>query len=328
MDGDITEIEGVLVGHAQDTRGLTGCTVVIVEQGAVGGSDVRGTASGTRQMDSLGPLHLVERIQAVLFCGGSAFGLEAAGGVMRYLEEKGMGFRTPIRTIPIVPTAVIFDLSLGDPRAHPTPEMAYRACQEASAGPLLQGSVGVGIGASVGKYHGIGRAMKGGLGSACQRTQGGILVGALAVVNAFGDVVDPSTGEILAGLRAEAGGMDLSGTVREMIQGVPREGGLLEHTTLVLVATDAELDKVHCCRLARMAQGGLAQCISPSLCPVDGDVVIALSTGHKKGDFGALGAAAQRVTVQAVLRAIRSADGLGVLPAWRDRVRQRATERP
>jgi L-aminopeptidase/D-esterase-like protein len=312
-------VPGILVGNAGDSKALTGCTVVICESGAVGGADVRGTAAGTRQMDSLGPLHVVDRVHAVLLSGGSAYGLDAAGGVMRFLEERGVGFPTPVMRVPIVPTAVIFDLSLGDPRVRPTPEMAYEACLAASHGPIEQGSVGAGTGASVGKYHGIGRAMKGGLGSASAQGHGAVL-GALAVVNAFGDVVDPWNGQMVAGLRSAPRGRTMIRTSQEIRRGVPREITPLEHTTLVIVATNARLDKSQCIKMAQMAQVGLVKSISPAHSSFDGDVIFALSAGVVEGDLQELGVLAEQVTSMAIVRAVKRAHGLGGLIAWRDLV--------
>ncbi len=318
LHDDITDVPGIRVGHAQDRKALTGCTVILCEAGAVAGADIRGTASGTRQMDSLGPLHMVEQVQAVLLSGGSAYGLDAAAGVMTFLEERGMGFPTPVGLVPIVPTAVIFDFSLGDPQVRPTAEMAYRACLGARSGPIPQGSVGAGTGASVGKYHGIGRAMKGGLGSASLMGEGGVVVGALAVVNAFGDVLDPTTGEVVAGLRDAHGGKRLIRTDREILRGVPRQPTAFENTTLVAVATNARLSKSQATKMAQMAQVGLARSISPAHSPFDGDVIFGLSIGDVEGDLLCVGTLAAEATGRAILRAIQAADGFGILPARRD----------
>ena len=199
--GNITDVPGIRVGHATDPVGLTGCTVVLCEKGAVGGVDQRGGAPGTRETDLLRPGHLVQEVHAVVLAGGSAFGLAAADGVMRYLEERGIGFNARVAKVPIVPAAILFDLDIGDPKARPTADMGYAACQTATAGPLEEGSVGAGTGARVGSILGAGRAMKSGIGGASVSPGGGLVVGALVAVNAFGDVVDPATNEILAGVR-------------------------------------------------------------------------------------------------------------------------------
>ncbi len=318
MHDDITDVPGLRVGHAHNPEALTGCTVILCESGAVAGMDLRGMASGTRQTDSLGVLHAVEKVHAVFLTGGSAFGLDAAAGVMRYLEERGAGLATPFARVPIVPTAVIFDLSLGDPRVRPTAEMAREACLAATGGPGPQGSVGAGTGASVGKYHGIGRAMKGGLGTASLRGAGDVVVGAMAVVNAFGDVIDPGTGEVLAGLRDAPDGKKLIRTSSELRKGVPRQILALENTTLVVVATNASLSKPQATKVAQMAQVGLARTISPAHSPPDGDVVFCLSLGGAQGDLHHVGALAEEATSLAIVRAVKSADGFGIIPAWKD----------
>lgn len=328
MHDDITDVPGLRVGHAEDTTALTGCTAILCESGAVAGMDLRGMASGTRQADSLSVLHAVEKVHAIFLTGGSAFGLDAAAGVMSYLEGRGVGLITPFAAIPIVPTAVIFDLSLGDPHVRPTPEMAREACLAATAGPVPQGSVGAGTGASVGKYHGIGRAMKGGLGSASVRGAGDVVVGALAVVNAFGDVIEPSTGEVLAGLRDAPEGRRLARTSSELRQGVPRQIVTLENTTLVVVATNVMLSKPQATKVAQMAQVGLARTISPAHSPQDGDVVFCLSLGESNGDLHHVGALAQEATSLAIVRAVKSADGFGVIPAWKDIFPSRLPRRP
>jgi L-aminopeptidase/D-esterase-like protein len=269
-------------------------------------------------MDSLGPLHTVEQVHAILLAGGSAYGLDAAAGVMTFLEERGKGFTTPVGLVPIVPTAVIFDFSLGDHRVRPTPQMAYRACLEARTGPIPQGSVGAGTGASVGKYHGIGRAMKGGLGSASLRHEQGTVVGALAVVNAFGDVVDPRTGRAVAGVRDAPNGRSLIGTEREILKGVPRQPSAFENTTLVVVATNARLTKAQATKMAQMAQVGLVRTVSPAHSPFDGDAIFGLSIGEVEGDILSIGTLAAETTSRAILAAVKAADGLSMLPAWKD----------
>ncbi len=314
----LTAVPGFQVGHATDETGCTGCTVILCPEGTVGGVDIRGSASGTREMDALSPLHLVPHVHAVLLAGGSAFGLDAAAGVMRYLEERGVGFDVGLTHVPIVPTAILFDLRLGDPRARPDAGMAYAACRHASAGPVPEGSVGAGAGASVGKLFGISRAMKSGLGTAWRELSGGVRIAALVVVNAFGDVRDPHTGNLLAGAREAPGSRRLVDTAEAMRQGSAPRGYKPENTTLAVVATDARFDKVQATKLAQMAQHGLVRTISPVHTMLDGDLVIALAGGEGQVELNAAGVIAADVVAEAVLRAIRQAKSLAGLPAWAD----------
>jgi len=220
----LTAIPGIRVGHGTDETGCTGCTVVLCPDGTVGGVDIRGSASGTREFDALSPMHLVPHVHAVLLAGGSAFGLDAAGGVMRYLEEQGVGFDVQVTRVPIVPAAILFDLRLGDAFARPDAAMAYAACRQATPGPFAEGSVGAGTGATVGKLFGISRATKSGLGSAVMNLPGGLKVGSLAVVNAFGDVRDPATGILLAGARESPESRSLADSAAAMRRGVLPRG--------------------------------------------------------------------------------------------------------
>jgi len=312
----ITDVPGIRVGHATDLAALTGCTVVLAEAGAVGGVDVRGSAPGTRETDLLRPMNLVQRAHAILLTGGSAFGLGAADGVMRYLEERNVGFDTGVAgapRVPIVPAAVIFDLRVGDPRARPTAQMAYKACRKAS--PLVgEGSVGAGTGATVGKLLGIQQAMKGGVGTWSVTVPGGTVVGALVVVNAFGDVLDDRTGRILAGARApgEEGFADTARALQQLE--IPRGVGIGENTTLVVVATNARLSKEETNWLARVAHDGLARVISPVHTLYDGDTVFALSLGDARSHLLPLGAAAVEAVAEAVQRAVRQAKSAGGVP--------------
>lgn len=314
----LTRIPGVRVGHASDTAGCTGCTVVLCPEGTVGGVDVRGSASGTRELDALSPLHLVPHVHGVLLAGGSAFGLDAGGGVMQYLEERGVGFDVQVTRVPIVPTAFLFDLRLGDARARPDRPMAYTACQQAAAGPIAEGSVGAGTGATVGKLFGITHAMKSGLGTAAVELPGEVLVAALAVVNAFGDVRDPLTGRLLAGAREAPESPRLVDTAAAMRRGIVRRGYDPESTTLAVVATNARLTKVQATKMAQMAQQGLVRTITPVHTTLDGDLVIALATGEVEADLNAVGLAAADAVAEAVLRGIKRAEALGGLPAWAD----------
>ncbi|MFI5342120.1 MAG: P1 family peptidase [Candidatus Methylomirabilales bacterium] len=314
----LTRIPGFRVGHASDTIGCTGCTVILCPEGTVGGVDVRGSAAGTRELDALSPLHLVPHVHGVLLAGGSAFGLDAAAGVMRYLEERDIGFDVQVTRVPIVPTAILFDLRLGDARARPDAPMAYAACQQATDGPIQEGSVGAGTGATVGKLYGIGQAMKAGLGAAGLDLPGGVQVAALVVVNAYGDVRDPSTGRLLAGAREAPKGHRLVDTAAAMRRGIIRKGYTAESTTLAVVATNAQLTKAQVTKMAQVAHHGLVRTIVPVHTTLDGDLVIGLATGKVEADLDTVGLVAADAVAEAVLRAITKATALGGLPAWAD----------
>jgi len=316
LTGAITDIPGILVGHATDRRARTGCTVVLCENDAVGGIDIRGTAAGTRQVDALRSLHLVDRVQAILLAGGSAFGLDAAGGVMRYLEERGRGFDVKVTRVPIVPTAVIFDLAFAEKGVRPNEAMGYQACLNASK-MVEEGSVGVGTGATVGKLFGLSHATKGGVGTACFAL-GKILVGALVVVNAFGDVINEETGEILAGTRDPEGDLRFINTFDQIKSGRIPRGESLFNTTLGIVATNVKLTRPQATKLAQMGQNGLVKVITPIHSTYDGDVVFALSVGEEQADLNVIGSMADRAMREAVRRAIDVADGFGIVPSGRE----------
>ena len=307
----------IRIGHASDFRGLTGCTVVLCESGAVCGVDIRGSAAGTREIAPCLPGHLVERIHAVFLTGGSAYGLDAAAGVMSYLERRGVGFAAGRNRIPIVPGAVIFDLDLGSPRARPTPRMAFAACRAARSA-VAEGSVGAGTGATVGKLYGLFQATKGGVGYRTLALPGGVEVHALVVVNAFGDVIGPTTGEVIAGARASRRSTRFVCTAQRMLEGEIRKTVGATNTTLAVVMTNAGLDKLQAVKVAEMAQDGLARAISPVHTRYDGDLVFALSVGRKRGDINTLGPAAAEATARAVVRAVRAARTLGGVPSQRD----------
>jgi L-aminopeptidase/D-esterase-like protein len=312
----ITDIVGIRVGQATDAEGLTGCTIVLCEDGAVGGVDVRGAAPGTRETDLLRPMNLVQHAHAVLLTGGSAFGLGAADGVMRYLEERGVGFETGVPgvpRVPIVPAAVIFDLGIGSPHARPSAQMAYDACRSAGTA-VEEGSVGAGTGATVGKLLGVGSAMKGGVGTWSVTLPDGAVVGALAVVNAYGDVLDDRTATILAGVRGPQGKGFLNMAHALLTGGAAPRAGIGESTTLVVVATSAQLTKEEANGLARMAHDGLARVIAPVHTLYDGDTVFALSLGRAGADPISVGAAAVEVVAEATKRAVRTARGAGGVP--------------
>ena len=314
----ITAVPGVRVGHATDLLGLTGCTVVLCEKGAVGGVDQRGGAPGTRETDLLRPMHLVQQVHAVLLAGGSAFGLAAADGVMRYLEERGVGFDARVAKVPIVPAAILFDLDLGDPHARPDAAMGYAACQAATGGPVAEGNVGAGSGATAGKILGTARAMKAGLGSAAISLGGGLLVGALVVANPFGDVVDPATGEILAGTR-KLHSAEMANTL-DVMRGLVGKAALrfASSTVIGVVATNARLTKEEANKVAQMAQDGIARTVRPAHTLFDGDTLFALATGNRRADVNLVGAYAAEAVAQAIVRGVRAAEGAGGLPAYRD----------
>jgi len=323
--GAITDIAGLQVGHFTDPRRPTGCTVLLCPDGAVAGVDVRGAAPGTRETDLLHPLATLEAVHALLLTGGSAFGLDAASGVMRWLEEHGHGVAVGPARVPIVPAAVLFDLWVGDARIRPDAAAGYAACEAAGAAHPAQGSVGAGAGATVGKLFGIARAMKGGIGTASIQV-GAITVGALVAVNAIGDVVDPASGRVIAGARADDGRTPLD-TMAAICDG-QLPAALMEGmaTTIGIVATDARLSKAQANKLASMAHDGLARSINPVHTATDGDALFALATGGSGKTAGApaqlsvLGALAAEVTARAVLNAVRAAQGLASpdLPSARD----------
>ncbi len=317
--GCITDVQGVKVGHFTESRRLTGCTVLLFEKGATAGVDVRGSAPGTRETDLLNPTNTVQQVQAILLAGGSSFGLDAASGVERYLDEHRMGYHVGDVVVPIVPAAILYDLELGDSKIRPTAESGYKACQAATSERVAEGNVGAGAGATVGKMFGMKSAMKSGLGSASIRVGNtGIVVGAIVAVNAVGDVVDPKTGKIIAGARKEDG----SGFIDSMAR--IREGYSVQangtNTTIGVVATNVALDKVQATKVAQMAHDGLARTIYPVHTPSDGDTIFAVATGAiaLRANHGAIGALAADVMSRAVLRAVMNARGIAGLPSYSD----------
>jgi L-aminopeptidase/D-esterase-like protein len=311
----LTDVPGIRVGHATDPVGLTGCTVVLCEKGAVGGVDVRGAASGTRELAALEPGHVAPIVHGLVLAGGSAFGLDAAGGVMRYLEERGVGYPMPAARVPIVAAAILYDLGVGDPRARPDAAMGYAAASTATRTPVTEGSVGAGTGATVGKLFGTGAASSGGVGSASIRLGTGVLVGALVVVNAYGEVVDPVSGAILAGARRTGKSRGFVATLEYLLRA--RDGGTrrravptASNTTLAVVATDGTLDKVGARTVARRAHDGLARTIRPAHTMFDGDTIFCLAVGGRRADADRVAIAAvvavELATVRAVLSARRS----------------------
>ena len=318
MNGTLTDVRGLSVGHWTDREAATGCTVVLCDgDGAVAGVDVRGSAPGTRETDLLDPVNAVQRIHAVLIGGGSAFGLDACGGVMRWLEVRGRGVAVGALRVPLVCAAVLFDLPVGRADVRPDAAAGEAACDAASTAAVPQGSVGAGTGATVGKMLGFERATKSGLGSASLRLAGGVTVAALVAVNAAGDVIDPASGTVLAGPRLPGGGFArTSDWLREHAAAI----GIGANTTLAVVATDAVLTKPEATKMAQMAHDGLARTIDPVHTTLDGDTVFALATGAAgaPADVTTIGAAAATALAQAVLAAVRTATGLAGLPSASD----------
>ncbi|MET3917427.1 L-aminopeptidase/D-esterase-like protein [Variovorax sp. OAS795] len=314
--GAITDVAGIEVGHFSDTRRPTGCTVILAREGAVAGVDVRGAAPGTRETDLLAPGNLVQQVHGIMLAGGSAWGLAAADGAMRWLEERNIGMDVRFGTLPIVPAAVLFDLPMGDARIRPDAAAGYAACEAASSDAPAEGNVGAGSGALVGKLFGVHRAMKGGIGTASV-TVGGVTVGALVAVNALGDVIDPDTAQPVAGARTEDG-LALLDTRRALLRGEPPKPLLAgTNTTLGVIATDAVLTKVQANRLASVAHDGLARAINPVHTMSDGDTLFALATGRVplEGDapgMTVLGTMAAEAVARATLRAVLAARSVTV----------------
>jgi L-aminopeptidase/D-esterase-like protein len=321
----ITDVPGLRVGHAQDDEALTGCTVILCEEGAVGGVDQRGGAPGTREVDALHPMHLVHKVHGIMLAGGSAFGLDAASGAMRYLEEKGVGFDTRVAKVPIVPAAILFDLGIGSPKVRPDADMGYQACLNASSAPPLQGNAGAGLGATVGKILGMSQAMKSGIGTASLEIGAGVIVGAIAVVNAFGDVIDTHTGQILAGARSRDVGplhigapgyfADTLKVMQTLIGRTALAFGKRENTVIGVVATNAVLNKEEVNKVAQMAHDGLARAVRPAHTMLDGDTIFGLATGVHAADVNIVGAFGAEVFTQAIVKAVRAARPVGGLPA-------------
>jgi L-aminopeptidase/D-esterase-like protein len=326
-NASLTAVPGIKVGHHTLTERPTGCTVVLAEAGATAGVDVRGSAPATRETDLLSPVNLVQIAHAIVLSGGSAFGLDSASGVMRYLEERKIGFGFGSAYVPIVPAAAIFDLSVGDGRIRPGADCGYQAARAATDAPVPEGSVGAGAGATFGNSGGRGHAMKGGVGTAAIGLPNGLIVAALVVVNAFGDVIDPATGQVVAGARAADGKSFLD--ARKLLRtggGAPPAGR--ENTTLGVVATNARLTKTQATRVAQMAHDGYARALAPSHTPGDGDAIFVLATGSAVAgntagqdvgqDTGQIGALAADVIAEAIVRAARQATGVQGFPALRD----------
>jgi len=322
LNNSITDVMGIEVGHEQNDEALTGCTVILCRKGAVAGVDVRGGAPGTRETDLLNPVNLVEKVHAVLLAGGSAFGLDAASGVMRYLDENNIGFDTGVGKVPIVPAAILFDLGIGKSNVRPDAEMGYRAATSASANAPAEGNFGAGSGATVGKIFGLKSAIKAGIGTASLKV-GKVIVGAIVADNAFGDVIDPENGQIVAGARSNKHGAKLgeegyfSDTLELMKTITGRmifKAATRANTVIGVVATNAKLSQAEATKVAQMAQDGLARTIRPAHTMLDGDTIFALATGEKKANPSTVGAFAAEVMAQAILRGVQKATPKGGLP--------------
>jgi L-aminopeptidase/D-esterase-like protein len=325
----ITDVPGIRAGHAQDQDALTGCTVILCPHGTIGGVDQRGGAPGTRETDALRPMHLVNEVHAVLLTGGSAFGLSAASGVMRFLEEKNIGFKVGKVRVPIVPAAVIFDLGIGDSQKRPDDAMGYEACLRAASSdrPLEQGNFGAGSGATVGKILGFSNAMKSGIGTASLQISRDLWIGAVFVVNAFGDVIDDKTSEIIAGTRTTRLGPFTLGTkgyfadTQHMMRTFigKRAVGFAQssNTVIGVVATNARLDKEQVNKVAQMAHNGIARTVRPAHTMLDGDTIFSLATNQRRADVNVIGAFAAEVTAAAILNAVKNAEPAAGLPSFR-----------
>jgi L-aminopeptidase/D-esterase-like protein len=324
LKNSITDVPGIEVGHAQNIQALTGCTVILCRKGATAGVDVRGGAPGTRETDLLNPVNLVEKVHALMLAGGSAFGLDAASGAMRYLEEHRIGFNTGAVRVPIVPAAILYDLGVGRADVRPDAAMGYRACIDASNRAVAEGNIGAGTGASVGKILGQKQAMKSGIGSASISIGKGLVVGALAAVNAFGDVVDSNNGAIIAGVRSAKVGplqigapgyfADTQQLMKSFLGRTVLNFATRANTVLGVVAVNASLTKSEMTKIAQMAHDGFARSIRPAHTMLDGDTVFAIATGGKKADVSTAGAFAAEALAQAVTRAVRMAAPAGGMP--------------
>ncbi len=320
MAETLTAVPGIKVGHWTHESGSTGCTVILAEKGAVAGVDVRGGAPGTRETELLKPEMSVDKIHAVTLSGGSAFGLVTADGVMRYLEGESIGYSFGGSVIPIVSGAILFDLGVGDSTVRPTADSGFLAAKTASDDPVAIGNIGAGAGATVGKLQGLKRAMKGGLGSAAIELPNGLVVGALAAVNAVGDVVDPENGAIIAGARTEDG-TGFVDAAKWLRSGEPLAGEPAQNTTIGVVAANVTWTKAEATKVAQMAHDGLARAIRPAHMPSDGDTIFALGTGGLRADArltGMIGAVAADVFAQAIVSAVRAAKTAFGLPAATD----------
>lgn len=314
--GNITDVPGIKVGNVENREALTGLTVALMENGAVCGVDVRGSAPGTRETDLLHPINMIEKVHAICLSGGSAFGLEAATGVMQYLEEQGIGLDVGVAKVPIVPAAVLFDLQLGDGKVRPDKRMGYEAVSKAMRGRLGAGNIGAGCGATVGKLNGFQNAMKGGLGSASMELANGVVIGAIVAVNAVGDVRDPATGEILAGPVNP-----ITGSIEDSIELLRKSAGpdvpFGSSTTIGIVAANVAMTKAEATKVAQVAQNAIARTIYPAHTMHDGDTIFALGTGEKTCNVDVVANMAAKVMEQAIVQAVKAAEPVGKMLAYR-----------
>ena len=315
MYNNILDVKGIKVGQVQQIEGLTGCSVILCEEGAVCGVDVRGSAPGTRETDLLDPINMIQKVHAVVLSGGSAFGLEATCGVSKYLEENGIGFDVGVAKVPIVTGAVLFDLGVGDPKCRPNIDMGYEACKVASYTNLEQGNFGAGCGATVGKIKGSNFCTKGGIGSYSIKLDNGLVVAALIAVNAFGDVYEE--GKVIAGVLNDSKDEFLN-TYDLMKQGVNKGGFNIDNTTIGVVATNAKLDKAQCKKVSQMAHNGYAKTIFPIHTPHDGDTIFTLATGEIETDVTLLGSLATEVVEKSIINAIKNAKSINNIPSYNE----------
>lgn len=324
--GSIVDIEGIKVGHASDFEAITGCSVMLFESSVTAAVDLRGGGTSTRQIDALLSHNTFGKIHAILLTGGSAYGLDAASGVIRYLEEKNVGLEVGHGlVVPSVPTAVIFDLGIGNGRIRPDAEMGYEACLQAKSSEVEEGSIGAGTGATIGKLMGVERATKGGIGTQSYKLKNGVVVGVLVVVNAFGDIVSPTSGEILAGVRDSRKGNEFPGTVNMFKQGIIRRADSYQNTTLAVVATNASFSKSELFRISNIAQTGLAKVISPVHTVQDGDMVISVCLGDLREDVNLIGVIAAELTQKAIIRAVEQSCSLGGIPCSKELIANKVT---
>ncbi|MDM8532987.1 P1 family peptidase [Anaerolineales bacterium HSG25] len=327
MTHGLTDISGLKVGHWTNLEAATGCTVVLCPAGAVAGVDVRGTAPGTREVALLDPVCMVDRVHGLLIGGGSAFGLNAADGVMRWLHEHNIGFDVGVAKVPIVPAAILFDLGIGEAEVWPDSVSGYGACQMATNAPVAQGNVGAGTGATAGKLLGFQQATKTGLGSANRHFADGLIVSAMVAPNPMGDIYDPTTQQIIAGARQPNGGFADSLTLmadmhRQQTESPTESPTPISNTTLAIIATNARFNKTQATKIAQMAHDGLARTIRPIHTHFDGDTIFALSHGDKQADVSFVGAIAAEVLAEAVIAGTKAAESLHGLPAAQDLISQ------
>lgn len=316
LQNTITDIPGIIVGHAQNFDAITGCTVILCPEGAVAGVDQRGGGPGTRETDLLNPVNNMRKIQGIMLSGGTAFGLDAAGGAVRWLEEHDYGYPVGPLKVPLVPAAILLDWMIGNPKVRPDAEMGYQACQNASNQPPAQGSVGAGTGATAGKLLGVDHAIKGGIGTASVELEGGIRIAAIIVVNPVGEIVDPATGEITAGIRNLEEGGFISGL--EVIKDIGSQHLMSKafpsNTVIGVVATNAILTEPQATKVAQMGQNGVTRTVRPAHTQHDGDTLFCLATGEVEANVNLVGTYAAKVVEQAVLNAVKEAKGMGGVP--------------